>query len=187
VQDLLTSNHGKQPDVIVSNLAAQGGGLTLFSLIKSSGFTGALSTPFYSSLLVKPLQGAYINTMFAGYEASTPALQQMLKDVNAVKPGSQKTLTLFLGYASADMFIQAVKAALKSSKTLTSTSIQKAAAKMTYNMKNTIGPITYPDSYKYAVKSCAGLMYDADGTAFSVAQPYTCSTKTYPILAKYAQ
>jgi hypothetical protein len=54
-------------------------------------------------------------------------------------------------------------------------------------MKDTIGPITYPDSFKYAVKSCAGLMYDGDGTAFTIAQPYTCSTKTYPILPKYAQ
>jgi ABC-type branched-subunit amino acid transport system substrate-binding protein len=187
VNALLSSNNGKQPDVIISNLAAQGGGLQLFDLLKSSGFTGALSTVFYSNLLVKPLEGAYISTMFAGYEANTPALQQMEKDVAAVKPGAQNTLTLFLGYASADMFIQAVKASLKSSKTLTSTSIQKAASKMTYDMKNTIGPIEYPASYKYAVKSCAGLMYDADGTAFTIAQPYTCSTKTYPILAKYAQ
>jgi hypothetical protein len=30
-------------------------------------------------------------------------------------------------------------------------------------------------------------MYDGDGTAFTIAQPYTCSTKTYPILPKYAQ
>jgi hypothetical protein len=85
------------------------------------------------------------------------------------------------------MFIQTVKAALKNSKTLTSTSLQKAASKITYEMKKTLGPITYPDSYKYAVKSCAGLMYDTDGTAFTIAQPYTCSTKTYPILPKYAQ
>ena len=111
----------------------------------------------------------------------------METDVAAVKPGSQNTLTLFLGYASADMFIQSVKAALKSSKTLTSTSIQKAASDSTYDMKDTIGPITYPASYKYAVKSCAALLYDADGSAFTVAQPYTCSTKTYPVLSKYAQ
>jgi ABC-type branched-subunit amino acid transport system substrate-binding protein len=187
VNEILTSNHGKQPDVISSNLAAQGGGLVLFDLIKSSGFTGSLLTTFYSSLLVKPLQGAYINTMFAGYESDTPALRQMEADVDAVKPGAQRTLTLFLGYAAADMFIQAVKASLKSSKTLSSTSIQQAASKLTYDMKQTIGPTTYPDSYKYAVKSCAALMYDADGTAFTVAQPYTCSTKTYPILPKFAQ
>ena len=187
VQELMTSNGGKQPDVIQSNLAAQGGGLNLFGAIKGAGFTGSLLTSFYSNILVKPLQGAYITTMFSGYESNTPEIKQMLADVAAVKPGAQNTLTLFLGYAAADMFIQAVKASLKTSKTLTSTSIQKAASKLTYEMKNTIGPITYPASFKYAVKSCAGLMYDADGTSFAIAQPYTCSTKTYPILPKYAQ
>ena len=29
------------------------------------------------------------------------------------------------------------------------------------------------------------LDYDADGTAFTLAQPYTCTTKTYPILPKF--
>jgi ABC-type branched-subunit amino acid transport system substrate-binding protein len=187
VQQLLTANNGKQPDVIESNLSPSAGGLSFISAIQGAGFTGSLASPFYSNLLLKALQGAYINTMFAGYESNTPALKQMETDVAAVKPGSQNTLTLFLGYASADMFIQSVKAALKSSKTLTSTSIQQAASNVTYDMKNTIGPITYPASYKYPVKSCAALLYDADGTAFTVAQPYTCSTKTYPVLSKYAQ
>ena len=84
------------------------------------------------------------------------------------------------------MFIQAVKSSLKSSKTLTSASVQKAAAKMTYQIKDTVGPTTYPASYKYSVKSCATLEYDADGTAFEIVQPFKCTTKTYPILPKFA-
>ena len=84
------------------------------------------------------------------------------------------------------MFIQSVKASLKTSKTLTSASVQKAASKMTYQIKDTVGPTQYPASYKYAVKSCATLLYDADGTSFDIVQPYLCSTKTYPILPKFA-
>ena len=84
------------------------------------------------------------------------------------------------------MFIQAVKNSLKTSKTLTSVSIQKAASKMTYQVKDTVGPTTYPASFKYSVKACATLEYDADGTSFAIAQPYYCTTKTYPILKKFA-
>jgi hypothetical protein len=65
--------------------------------------------------------------------------------------------------------------------------VQKAASKMLYSIKDTVGPISYPASYQIPLKACTVLEYDADGTAFTIAQPYTCSTKTYPILAKYAQ
>ena len=84
------------------------------------------------------------------------------------------------------MFIQAVKNSLKASKTLTSASVQKAAAKMTYSIKDTIGPTSYPASFKQGTKSCATLEYDADGTAFENVQPFTCTTKTYPVLPKFA-
>ena len=107
--------------------------------------------------------------------------------MQAFKPGAPYSLTLSGGYFGADMFIAAVKAALKTSKTLTSAAVQKAASKMTYQVKNTVGPTTYPASYKYSVKACSTLLYDADGTAFSIVQPYKCTTKTYPILPKYSQ
>jgi hypothetical protein len=35
------------------------------------------------------------------------------------------------------------------------------------------------------VPACSTLLSDADGTAFTIAQPYSCSTKTYPILKKF--
>ena len=123
---------------------------------------------------------------FAGYEATSKGIQQFKDDVEAVKPGASYSLTLAAGYFGADMFIQAVKASLKTSKTLTSASVQKAASKMTYQIKDTIGPVTYPASYKYSVKACVTLEYDADGTAFKIVQPFTCTTKTYPVLPKFA-
>jgi branched-chain amino acid transport system substrate-binding protein len=183
---LLTSNNGKAPDMIYSSVSVQGGALTLFNLIKGAGYTGSFISPFYSNLLLKPLTGAYVFLQFAGYESNAAGVQQMMTDVDAFKPGSQKTLTLAGGYFAADMFIAAVKASLKSSKTLTSASVQKAASKMTYQIKGTVGPTIYPKSYTYAVQACSTLLYDADGTAFTIAQPFTCSTKTYPILPKFA-
>ena len=101
----------------------------------------------------------------------------MNEQIAAFKPGTKPSLALAAGYFSADMFIKAVQASLKTSKTLTSASVQKAASKMTYQIKNTVGPTTYPASYKYAVKSCVTLEYDADGTAFTIVQPFYCTTQ----------
>ncbi len=184
-QALLTSNGGKAPDVIYTSIAPTSA-LGLTSLINSSGYTGTFLSPFYSPLLISALKGAYVFVQFAGFEADSPGIKTMNDNIEKFKPGTKPSLALAAGYFSADQFIAAVKASLKTSKTLTSASVQKAASKMTYQIKNTVGPTQYPASYKYAVKSCATLLYDADGTAFDIVQPYLCSTKTYPILPKFA-
>ncbi len=186
-QALMTSNGGSPPDVIYSSVSVQGGGLTLFNLLKEQGFEGAFVTPFYSDLLLKALEGSFVFVQFSAYESDTEGVQQMLSDIEAYEPGTEPSLTLSAGYFSADMFVAAVKAALKQSKTLTSASVQKAASKMTYQIKGTIGPTKYPASYQYAVSSCATLLEDVDGTAFSIAQPFKCSNKTYPILPRFAR
>ena len=84
------------------------------------------------------------------------------------------------------MFIQSVKASLKTSKTLTSASVQKAAAKMTYQIKDTIGPTSTRRRSRRARSRAPRSLYDADGTAFEIVQPFTCTTKTYPVLPKFA-
>jgi ABC-type branched-subunit amino acid transport system substrate-binding protein len=184
-QAILTSNSGKAPDVIYTSIAPTSA-LSLTSLLNSSGYTGTYLSPFYSPLLLQPLKGAYVFLQFAGFESDSAGVKQMNDDVQAFKPGTKPSLALSAGYFSADMFIQAVKNSLKTSKTLTSASVQKAAAKMTYQIKDTIGPTVYPASFKLGTQACSTLEYDADGTAFSIAQPFTCTTKTYPVLPKFA-
>jgi ABC-type branched-subunit amino acid transport system substrate-binding protein len=185
-QALLTSNNGQQPDVIYSG-APPASTLQLFNLIKSSSYTGTFLSPFYSSLLLKALVGSYVFVQFAGFEATSKGVEQLKADVQAFKPGTGYSISVAGGYFAADMFIQAVKNALKSSKTLTSSAVQKAAAKMTYQIKDTVGPTIYPDSAKYATKQCATLEYDADGSAFTIAQPFTCINELVPLLPKFAQ
>jgi branched-chain amino acid transport system substrate-binding protein len=184
-QALLDSNGGKGPDVIYTSIAPTSS-LSLINLLKNNGYTGTFLSPFYSSILLKPLTGAYVFLQFAGFESTSKGVQQMMDDVEAYKPGTTGSLALAAGYYASDMFIQAVKNSLKTSKTLTSASVQKAAAKMTYQIKDTIGPTRYPASFKIGTKACSTLEYDADGTAFSIAQPFTCTTKTYPVLPKFA-
>src|SRR4029077_2959491 len=168
-QALLTSNGGKAPDVIYTSIAPTSA-LSLTGLIKSSGYTGTFISPFYSPLLLSALKGAYVFVQFAGFEATSPGIATMNKQIEAFKPGTKPSLALAAGYFSADQFIAAVKASLKTSKTLTSASVQKAAAKMTYQIKDTVGPTTFPDSFKTPNKSCATLEYDADGTSFQIVQ-----------------
>jgi ABC-type branched-subunit amino acid transport system substrate-binding protein len=184
-QALLAANDGKAPDVIYSSIAPTSA-LTLTSLLNNSGYTGTYLSPFYSPLLVSALKGAYVFLQFAGFEADSPGIKTMNEQIEAFKPGTKPSLALSAGYFSADMFIQAVKNSLKSSKTLTSASVQKAAAKMTYQIKDTVGPTQYPASFKIATKSCSTLEYDAAGTAFEIVQPFFCTNKTYPVLPKYS-
>ncbi len=171
---LMTSNDGGAPDAIYSSVPATNA-LQLFSLMKGQGYTGTVLTPFYSNLLLKSLVGFYPYVQFAGFESGTPAIKQMLSDVESFKPGTPQTIGLVGGYYAADLFIQAVKAAQKANKTLTTASIQKAMQKFTYQVKGAIGPTTWPSAFSIG-NGCATLLYDTDGTAFTISQPYTCST-----------
>jgi ABC-type branched-subunit amino acid transport system substrate-binding protein len=186
VQAVMTSNNGNPPDVFYAS-APPTISLQLFSDLRAAGFKGTILSPYYSKILLKPLAGSYVFFQFAGFEQSSKGIDQLKADVEAFKPGASLSLTVAGGYFAADMFIQAVKLALKSSKTLTTASVQKAASTMTYQIKDTIGPTKYPDSYEIPKKACATLEYDADGTGFTIAQPFTCTTKTYPILPKFSQ
>lgn len=183
-QALLTANDGKAPDVIYTSIAPTSA-LSLTKLLGDSGYTGTYLSPFYSPLLLQALKGAYVFVQFAGFESDAAGVKQMNEDVAAFKPGTKPSLALAAGYFSADMFIQAVKNSLKTSKTLTSASVQKAAAKMTYQIKGTVGPTVYPASFKLGTQSCSTLEYDADGTSFEIVQPFYCTTKTYPVLPKF--
>lgn len=183
-QALLESNDGKAPDVIYSSIAPTSA-LGLTGLINSNGYTGTYLSPFYSPILIQALKGAYVFVQFAGFEADSPGIKTMNEQIEAFKPGSKPSLTLAAGYFSADMFIKAVQASLKTSKTLTSASVQKAASTMTYQIKDTVGPTSYPASFKQGTKSCSTLYFDPDGTAFEIVQPFTCTTKTYPVLPKF--
>jgi ABC-type branched-subunit amino acid transport system substrate-binding protein len=181
-QAILTSNNGKAPDVVYSQAPAAGS-LQLFNLIKTSGYGGTFLSPYYSNILLKPLQGSYVFLGFAAYESDSPAMTQMKNDIKAVKPDAQYTLTMGGGYLAADHFLAVLK---KVGKNITPAAVQKAAAHMTYQLKDVVGPVNYPASFHFGIPNCATLLLDADATAFQVAEPYTCSAKTYPILQKFA-
>ena len=151
-QALSTANDGEAPDVVYTTIAATST-IALVNQMKTGGYTGTFLSPFYSPLLLKAFEGSYIFVQFAGFESTAKGIQQMNEDVEAVKPGTKPgSIALAGGYFAADMFIQAIKDSLKASKTLTIGSIKKAAAGMTYQIKDTIGPTELPEVVQGSVQ-----------------------------------
>ena len=68
-------------------------------------------------------------------------MQKVVDSIKKQDPNAALSLGTLAGYFAADMFIQALKAAGKNP---TTDSIQKATAKMTYQIKDVIGPTTVP-------------------------------------------
>jgi ABC-type branched-subunit amino acid transport system substrate-binding protein len=183
VQAILTANGGKQPDVFYTTIPATNT-LAMVNQLKASGYTGTMMSPYYSPLLLKALSGSYIFVQFAGFESTSPGVKQMEADINAIKPNTPGSIALAGAYFGADFFIKAVKEALKTNKTLTTAAIQKAAGKMTYAIKDTIGPSSYPKAYTGQFEACSTLLYD-DGNTFTIAQKFECTNKKYPVLPKF--
>jgi ABC-type branched-subunit amino acid transport system substrate-binding protein len=182
VQNLITADDGDQPDVIYSGLEP-GGALALINGLKAQGYTGTFISPFYSDFLLKPLEHAYVFLQYAAFESDSRNMRQLKDDVEAFKPGTKYSLALGGGYLAADMFIAAVK---KAAPEITPAAVREAAAHMTYRLEDVAGPVRYPQSFRLGTPACSTLLYDEDGSAFTVVQPYGCSTKTYPVLERFS-
>jgi hypothetical protein len=74
-----------------------------------------------------------------------------------------------VGYLSADMFIAALK---KTGKNLTIDAFQKAASKLHYSVKDTVGPTNFPQAHVQPV-GC-GTLVTSNGTGYDVTVPYFC-------------
>jgi ABC-type branched-subunit amino acid transport system substrate-binding protein len=120
---------------------------------------------------VKAAETLEVYTQWATPESApdNPNIQKVVDSIQKQDPSATLSLGTLAAYFAADMFIQALKAA---GKTPTTSSIQKAASKMTYQIKDVIGPTTYPAAYSLGT-SCAQLA-KSDGAAFSVVVAYGC-------------
>ena len=171
VQAIMTSDGGNPPDIaylVASFTDVQG----LAKGLRQAGFEGIIVNPTtYDPRIVKAAESLEVYTQWATPEAApdNPNMQKVVDSIQKQDPNTALSLGTLAGYFAADMFIQALKAAGKSP---TTTGIQKAASKMTYQIKDVIGPTTYPAAYTLGT-SCAQLA-KSDGAAFSVVVPYGC-------------
>jgi branched-chain amino acid transport system substrate-binding protein len=171
VQDIMTSNGGKAPDIVILLLASIPSTLGLQKGLQDAGFKGPIeNTQTYDAQLAAPSKGGSVYVQFGAFETadSVPGVKQMVDDFD--KAGVTPSVLAAVGYFSADMFIAALK---KAGKNLTVESFQKAASKLKYNIKNTVGPTTFPKDH-VAPGTC-GTLVTSNGTGYDVTVPYFCA------------
>jgi len=175
-QAILTSNGGKAPDVMFHvTTVPNAEGLT--KALSNSGFKGIqMNAVTYDPAFLEGAAGdnldkEYVFIQYAAFEENTPATQQMLKDVQAVK-SSQKVLTqdIAIGYYSADIFLNDLK---KAGKNLSRDGFLKVANDgSTYNVPGGIGPVSYPANHTASVP-CGSLVQINSGK-YVAKVPLTC-------------
>jgi branched-chain amino acid transport system substrate-binding protein len=173
VQQLLTSDSGKAPDLMVCLLSTDC--IPIYALLRASNYAGTYLTSLYADALIKPLAGSLAAIPFVNLTSSTPGLDRMKQDVAAVKPGTAIDIGVLAGYLSTDMFIQALKtAAAKGKSNITPENIQRVASRQTWQIKGLAGPTKYPASTASPTPACGELVLD-NGTAWETVMPYGCT------------
>ncbi|MER5442674.1 ABC transporter substrate-binding protein [Streptomyces sp. NPDC002790] len=131
-KELLRSDGGKAPDVVVSVMQTPYN-IGLFTAVKRTGYKGVLTDPtdYDPGLLAKKatkqaLDGVHVLLSFEPFEASTPGMRQFKADIKKASGGKEIPLNMHMmtGYMSADLFLSIAK---KAGKNLTVESFQKAA------------------------------------------------------------
>jgi len=181
VQQLLTSNGGKAPDVIACYAAVDC--LPVYAQLKANGFKGIYYNTLYADVLLKALAGSVVGIEFANFsDSGIPALDQMKADVKAVNSTDSIDIGIAAGYFSTSQFIDALKIVAKKGKDyITPENVRTAASTMTFEIKDLVGPTKYPESTVKPTPACSTLMLDDGGTAWKTISPYTCNTKSVPV------
>jgi ABC-type branched-subunit amino acid transport system substrate-binding protein len=181
VQAVLTADNGKAPDAAVCLLATDC--IQMNVQLQANGYKGILYSSLYSDLITKLMANSVATTLYVPPTENTPGMNQLKKDVDAVKPGTSSELDtgIIASYASTDMFIQALKTAAKKGKSgITPENVQKAAMNQTWQLEGVAGPTIYPTATMASYASCNALVL-SDGTAWKQVVPFTCSKKLYPV------
>jgi ABC-type branched-subunit amino acid transport system substrate-binding protein len=171
VNDILTSNDGGQPDVVFA-VISQNNLLGFAPALEAAGFEGlSTNAVLYSPQVAGLMKDNFVLTQFSTPEAApdVEGVQEFVDAVEKTAPGEAINQPTIAGYLSADMFIQALK---KAGKNPTRESVQKAAAKMTYQIEGFVGPTKYPTGFTLGTP--CGQLVGSDGTAWSIAVPLDC-------------
>lgn len=179
VQEIMTSDNGGQPDAFNCLVSTQC--IQLAQGLVAAGFKGHILTPLFSDILLKPMVGTDARAQYN--TQATDTLQKITTQMEQVKAGTTVSQSNLMAYLAADMFVKAVKQVVsKGGKAkLTPEAVQAVLAKGTWEYKGLAGPTQYPKSTVAPFPNCNNIMTDTDGTAWVSAQPYSCSTKVFPV------
>jgi branched-chain amino acid transport system substrate-binding protein len=180
-QAIMTSNAGKQPDVM-AHITTAANAIGLTQALTNAGFKGpqenavTYDAKYLSSAQSKQaLEGSYVFVQYGDFQNGSEANKTMLADVQKAD-SSIKELTqdIAIGYYSADIFLNGLK---KTGKQLSRDAFLKAMNDgSSYEVKDGLGAISYPDAHKNAVP-CGSLVQIKDG-AYKEAVPLACYGNT---------
>lgn len=180
VQDVMTSNDGGQPDLVVFNsLFANTVGIT--AGLKAAGYKGDTMNyiAYVPGLLeqsadtAQALDGSYVNPQFLPTEFGGDAVKQMKADVKAVAPDAPMTLGVEMSYVMADVYVQMLEGV---GKNLTPANFGKVInGGWTYKPEGDptlLGPIGYPKGHRQPAP-CSSLV-QVKGTKYEPISPMKC-------------
>jgi ABC-type branched-subunit amino acid transport system substrate-binding protein len=185
VDKVLTGADGHAPDSVLCQTTLDC--LGMWDLMKARGYQGVFITGLYAPALVKSLAGTVASQPYVNPADDTAGYRQMKHDLDAVSPGASAKVDTgtVIGYASTDMFIQALrKVAKRGRAAITPERVQQAASRMTWKIDGVSGPTQYPASTVYGHPTCRSL-FASDGTTWKTVEPFTCSSKTYPATSEH--
>jgi branched-chain amino acid transport system substrate-binding protein len=173
IQQLLTSNHGKQPNII-EQVVAPTDDVALVSGLNQQGFTGTdFNFSLYDPRAVSVAKGSDTLITAAPWEQNTAAVAQMTKAVDATDPKASHGQPVEAGYWSAMMFIQAIKQVAKKGLPITSANIIKVLNQgWTFSVPGGAGPAVFPAAHK-GQGGCEAVV-GSNGSKYSVVVPLYC-------------
>ena len=170
-EKVLTANSGKPPDML-EILGDFGTTLGLDKKLIQLGYNGiVLGFTDYDPRVVGTTKGMVTTLQYAPFEsaASVPAIQQMITDLNAYKPGIPHTQSVESGWLTADFLIAALqKAGPNLSREALYNTINSG---FTYDNDGVSSPVKWPLAHNL-IQVGNSIVQD-EGTSYKVLIPLT--------------
>ena len=181
VQQLLSSNNGKQPQAIGCQLTEQC--IPMWSALKNAGYTGSYWTPLGEiASLDSIMQGTVTTTTYNNQPS--PQLTAMESAMNAVSPGTQLTgYSNVPSYFSAAMFATAVHTVQAKKQAITPANVRKVLSTIKWAIPGLVGPIQYPASSVAGTPYCTSFLAYTGGSTKTI-YPYSCTYKVFKVTSQ---
>lgn len=184
VQQLLTSNNGKQPQAISCQLTEQC--IPMWAALKNAGYTGPYWTPLGAISQLNSIFGGTVTISTFNNSPST-ALTTMQNAMNAITPGTQLTgYSNVPSYFAAAMFVNALHTVQANKQAITPQNVRKVLSTIKWSIPGLVGPIEYPASSVAGAPYCTEFLAYTGGSTQQV-YPYSCSSKTYKVTPQAEQ
>ncbi|ONH28687.1 ABC transporter substrate-binding protein [Pseudofrankia asymbiotica] len=179
VSGIMSANKGAPPDVVLygTDFTAT---TKLTEALDAAGFKGKhLNTVGYDPRLAAAklpgLEGAYTSLQWQpGSDVATPAIKQMVDDINKYAPGTAISLPTMAGYWSADMF---VAAATKAGKDLNLNTLLKLMnGNFSYYVDNAVAESRWPLNH-FLSTPCTSVV-QLNGDKYDVTSKLSCGAYT---------